>query len=96
MEPRAQLSLVARPEPGSSPPAVPEKLWTVKQAAEWLSITEQSLRTMLKRRQIPAQAINRCLMQDFDAFASLAAFEADQLEQADLGNGIALVVAGHQ
>jgi excisionase family DNA binding protein len=57
MEPRAQLSLVARPDAGSAPSVPPERLWTVKQAAEWLSISEQSLRTMMKRRQLPAQAI---------------------------------------
>lgn len=57
MEPRAQLSLVGRTDAGATPPVQPEKLWTVKQAADWLSISEQSLRTMLKRRQIPRQAI---------------------------------------
>jgi len=57
VEPRAQLSLVARQDAGTASSPVPEKLWTVKQAAEWLSISEQSLRTMLKRRQIPAPAI---------------------------------------
>ena len=31
--------------------------WTVRQASEWLSITELSLRTMLKRRQVPADII---------------------------------------
>jgi hypothetical protein len=32
-------------------------LWTVRQACEWLSMTELSLRTMLKRRQIPPEII---------------------------------------
>lgn len=33
------------------------KLWNVKQAADWLAVSELSLRSMLKRRQIPAEAI---------------------------------------
>lgn len=37
--------------------ASPDKLWTVKQACEWLSMTELALRTMLKRRQVPDDAI---------------------------------------
>ena len=32
-------------------------LWTVRQACEWLSMTEHSLRTMLKRREIPPEII---------------------------------------
>lgn len=32
-------------------------LWTVRQACEWLSVTEHSLRTMLKRREIPPEII---------------------------------------
>lgn len=32
-------------------------LWNVRQACEWLSVTELSFRTMLKRRQIPADII---------------------------------------
>lgn len=32
-------------------------LWTVRQASQWLSVTELSLRTMLKRRQIPKGVI---------------------------------------
>ena len=40
-------------------PAAPvqDGLWNVKQACAWLSISELSLRTMMKRRQIPAEAI---------------------------------------
>ena len=32
-------------------------LWNIRQACEWLSVTELSLRTMLKRREIPAEII---------------------------------------
>ena len=32
-------------------------LWSVRQACLWLSMTELSLRTMLKRRQIPPEII---------------------------------------
>ena len=32
-------------------------LWSVRQACEWLSLTEHSLRTMLKRREIPPEII---------------------------------------
>ena len=32
-------------------------LWSVRQACEWLSVTEHSLRTMLKRREIPPEII---------------------------------------
>jgi hypothetical protein len=38
-------------------PLPKDGLWTVRQASEWLSITELSLRTMLKRRQIPPDII---------------------------------------
>lgn len=57
MEHRAKLSLVT-PAVDSKPAApAPPPLWTVKQAAEWLSMTELSLRSMLKRRQIPASVL---------------------------------------
>lgn len=57
MEHRAKLSLIAPAEdPKPSATALPP-LWTVKQAADWLSMTELSLRSMLKRRQIPASVI---------------------------------------
>jgi len=36
---------------------VQDKLWTIPEAAEWLSVTELSLRAMLKRRQIPSTVI---------------------------------------
>jgi excisionase family DNA binding protein len=32
-------------------------LWTVRQASQWLSVTELSLRTMLKRREIPGALV---------------------------------------
>ena len=32
-------------------------LWSVRQAGAWLSVTELSLRTMLKRRQIPPEIV---------------------------------------
>jgi excisionase family DNA binding protein len=32
-------------------------LWTVRQASQWLSVTELSLRTMLKRREIPGELL---------------------------------------
>jgi excisionase family DNA binding protein len=32
-------------------------LWNIRQTCEWLSVTELSLRTMLKRREIPAEII---------------------------------------
>jgi excisionase family DNA binding protein len=53
---RHKLSLV---HPVEASPAVPppDKLWNIKQAADWLSMTEMSLRAMLKRRQIPASTI---------------------------------------
>lgn len=43
----------------SVPLLVPRKdgLWNVRQACEWLSVTEHSLRTMLKRREIPPEII---------------------------------------
>jgi predicted DNA-binding transcriptional regulator AlpA len=37
------------------PPAEP--LWSVREASRWLSITELSLRTMLKRRQFPPDVV---------------------------------------
>jgi len=37
----------------------PDALWNVKQVSEWLSVTELALRTMLKRGQLPAEAILR-------------------------------------
>lgn len=43
-----------------STPIIPfpkDGLWTVRQACEWLSVTELSLRTMLKRREIPLEII---------------------------------------
>ena len=43
-----------------STPIIPfpkDALWTVRQACEWLSVTELSLRTMLKRREIPLEII---------------------------------------
>jgi predicted DNA-binding transcriptional regulator AlpA len=32
-------------------------LWDVRQASHWLSISELSVRTMLKRRQFPAAVV---------------------------------------
>jgi excisionase family DNA binding protein len=32
-------------------------LWNIRQACDWLSVTELSLRTMLKRREIPTEII---------------------------------------
>ena len=32
-------------------------LWTVRQASQWLSVTELSLRTMMKRREIPGELL---------------------------------------
>lgn len=32
-------------------------LWNIRQTCEWLSVTELSLRTMLKRREIPREII---------------------------------------
>jgi len=45
-----------------STPIIPfpkDGLWTVRQACEWLSVSELSLRTMLKRREIPLEIIVR-------------------------------------
>jgi excisionase family DNA binding protein len=50
------LARVESPGAASAEP-LPDRLWTIQQAAEWLSMTELSLRAMLKRRQIPASAI---------------------------------------
>jgi excisionase family DNA binding protein len=43
----------------SIPILLPTKdgLWNVRQACEWLSVSELSLRTMLKRRQIPPEIV---------------------------------------
>ncbi len=38
-------------------PFLKDGLWNIRQACEWLAVTELSLRTMLKRRQIPAEII---------------------------------------
>jgi len=57
MEPRAKLSLVGKAEESAPSAPTPPPLWTVKQAADWLSMTELSLRSMLKRRQIPASVL---------------------------------------
>ena len=49
------LTLVAPAEGAPAAPATPvEKLWTVKEVAQWLSMTEMSVRAILKRRQFPA------------------------------------------
>ena len=39
------------------PPGDP--LWTVRQACSWLSLTEHAVRTMLRRNQLPPDAIVR-------------------------------------
>lgn len=36
-----------------------DALWTVRQACAWMSLTEHALRTMLRRNQLPAEAIVR-------------------------------------
>lgn len=36
-----------------------EPLWTVRQAGAWLSLTEHALRTMLRRAQLPPEAVVR-------------------------------------
>ncbi len=36
-----------------------DRLWTVKQASTWLSLTEHALRSMLRRDQLPREAIVR-------------------------------------
>ena len=41
----------------STLPFPKDGLWTVRQACEWLSVSELSLRTMLKRREIPPEII---------------------------------------
>lgn len=46
----------------SAPPTVEtsdDRLWTVRQASQWLSLTEHALRSMLRREQIPHEAIFR-------------------------------------
>ena len=59
MEPKVKLALLGPTESSPISIPVPDKLWTVKQAAEWLSLTEHALRTMLRRNQIPQDAIVR-------------------------------------
>ncbi len=59
MEHRTKLALIEAAEKPQPSPAVPDKLWTVKQAADWLSLTEHALRTMLRRNQIPLDATLR-------------------------------------
>jgi excisionase family DNA binding protein len=39
------------------PPVDP--LWTIRQACAWLSLSEHALRTMLRRNQLPAEAVVR-------------------------------------
>jgi excisionase family DNA binding protein len=40
--------------------AIPDDgLWDVRQAGRWLSLTEHAVRTMLRRNQLPAEAIVR-------------------------------------
>ena len=39
------------------PPAEP--LWTIRQASEWLSMSERALRCMLQRNQVPRDVIIR-------------------------------------
>lgn len=40
--------------------AVPaDGLWDIPQACRWLSLSEQALRTMLRRNQLPPEAIVR-------------------------------------
>ena len=36
-----------------------DPLWTVRQTSAWLSMTEQALRCMLRRGQIPAEVVVR-------------------------------------
>ena len=38
-------------------PTGQERLWTVKEASEWLAVTEQALRSMLKRREVPREIV---------------------------------------
>jgi excisionase family DNA binding protein len=54
-----KLALVEAPEAPQPVAGVPDKLWTIKQAADWLSLTEHALRTMLRRNQIPQDATLR-------------------------------------
>lgn len=37
----------------------PEPLWTVRQTSAWLSMTQEALRCMLRRNQVPAGVIVR-------------------------------------
>jgi excisionase family DNA binding protein len=39
------------------PPVDP--LWTVRQASAWLAVSEHALRCMLRRHQLPAEAVVR-------------------------------------
>jgi hypothetical protein len=41
------------PSPGPPP------LWTVEQCAQWIAVTVMSFRCMLRRREIPEEAIVR-------------------------------------
>ena len=34
-----------------------DRLWTIKEASNWLSLTEHAVRSMLKRRQFPPEVI---------------------------------------
>ena len=36
-----------------------EALWTVRQASAWLAVSEHALRCMLRRDQLPSEAIVR-------------------------------------
>lgn len=36
-----------------------ESLWTIRQAAAWLSMTEHAVRCMLRRRQFPEAVVVR-------------------------------------
>ena len=40
------------------PPSI-EPLWNIRQASEWLSMSERALRCMLQRNQIPKAVIIR-------------------------------------
>lgn len=52
MEPKAnsKLSLIEADD---------DRLWTVKEASAWLSVTEYALRGMLRRDQLPRESIFR-------------------------------------
>ena len=36
-----------------------DPLWTVRQASAWLAVTEHALRCMLRRNQLPPEAVVR-------------------------------------